>query len=38
MVTNHTIVTGPNSLPTAAVPRAWIANSATSTPAAIGTT
>ena len=35
---NHSTHTGPNSNPTTPVPCFWIANSATSTPTAIGTT
>ncbi len=35
---NHSMVMGPNSLPTAAVPRDWRTNSATSTATAMGTT
>ncbi|MNV96529.1 hypothetical protein D3C71_1915480 [compost metagenome] len=37
-VPNHNSITGPNSLPIAPVPCDWIANSATSTTSAIGTT
>ena len=38
MVTNHTSMTGPNSVPTPAVPRFWRANRSRSRAAAIGTT
>ena len=34
---NHTTITGPNTLPTRAVPKRWVANSATSTSTVIGT-
>ncbi|KAG1530162.1 hypothetical protein G6F50_017501 [Rhizopus delemar] len=37
-VPNHTSITGPNSLPITPVPCDWIANSATSTHSASGTT
>ena len=35
---NQSSVIGPNQRPTPAVPKCWTANSATSTPSAIGTT
>ena len=38
IATNQTIMTGPNSRPTAAVPRRWTANSSTMITAVIGTT
>ena len=36
--TNHSIMMGPNSRPTRAVPRRWIANNATMTPSVTGST
>ncbi len=38
MVTNHASITGPNSLPTRAVPQRWIANRPHSTTTVMGTT
>jgi hypothetical protein len=35
---NHNAITGPNSRPTASVPKRWIANSPVNTASAIGTT
>ena len=36
--TNHSIITGPNTLPTFSVPKRWAMNRATSTSRVIGTT
>ena len=38
MTANQVIITGPNTRPTAAVPRRWTVNSATMITAVIGTT
>ncbi len=38
MAMNHSMVIGPKRRPTEAVPRFWMAKSASSTPTAIGTT
>ena len=38
IATNHTIITGPNSRPTAADPNRWVAKSTTMIAAVIGTT
>ena len=38
MVANHTTITGPNTLPTAPVPRRWTMNSPARMTTAIGTT